>query len=636
MITEIQLERFKKFETLRVKLSPFSVLMGENSSGKTSILQALNLALVTLNSSDLLVVDSQSQVRIRPKGIGLTALPGIELSDFRELYFGKKSRASSTEKWVGANIVLVDEMENKYRLQVTSLFGGFNIKCNSNLEDFPSLPALQNKPPLLISGFVGLSSVEERVFPVALIDRLRSGHVSSVIRNLIFDTKQNSSTRFDSLVKRLAKDFDFHLDTVRFNQEKDLYVTAQYMEACNNRHLSLDFNASGSGFMQVLQILAPIYRFCPDNADIVLLDEPDAHLHPNLQTTLANSLRTIQQELGIQIIISTHSTSIIRSASPTEVIPISSHGNVCHPLTTRKDIEEHVRSTIDSYDLAKSVISGKLAFFEDSDLSLWQSLDDVLDAKLFSGATTVPIVSGRGKTDRVPFQIRDVLAEFTDETIEIVVVRDGDGLPPVWRTKLQSYAGDRGVTLCILENYELESYLLFPEVFQHALRKKNEESRIPSIAELEEQVTQALRDTIALSRFHYDDCLEEEVYQLALLMNLAEYRNFQTVKSEVRDWHGRLESLSDLTDLRKYGQGKEALKAILRWLNEERSCSISKADLIASLPEAQRPAELDEIMSRLRSKDARNDPEPLEDVITDEDEDEVELRVQEVLQGFGE
>ncbi len=400
MIKQLQLKRFKKFKTLSVEFSPFTVLMGENSSGKTSVLQALNLALIALNANELVTVDGHQKVKIRPKGVGLTRLPGIDLSDFRELYFGKRSRASRTEKWIGTNITLQDNFNNLYKLQVTSLFGGFNVKCISQTQDFNSPPKLQKKPPLLISGFVGLSPTEERVFPVALIDRLRSGHVSSVIRNLVLDARQNAAHKYDSLKKRLANDFDFYLDSVLFDEKSDLFVTAQYSESCEDKNLSLDFNASGSGFMQVLQILAPIYRFCPDNSEIVLLDEPDAHLHPNLQTTLANSLRKIRDELNIQIIISTHSTSIIRSAYASEVIPISAHTTICRPLTNRKDVEEHIKSKIDSYNLAKSVISGKLAFFEDEDISIWEQIDDVLGTRVFKGASTIPIITGRGKTDR--------------------------------------------------------------------------------------------------------------------------------------------------------------------------------------------------------------------------------------------
>lgn len=45
MLTQIHLERFKKFRDVKIQLRPFTVLMGENSSGKTTALQAINLAL---------------------------------------------------------------------------------------------------------------------------------------------------------------------------------------------------------------------------------------------------------------------------------------------------------------------------------------------------------------------------------------------------------------------------------------------------------------------------------------------------------------------------------------------------------------------------------------------------------------
>ena len=43
MITRVKLQRFKKFKDNEVILKPFSVLMGENSCGKTTVIQAINL-----------------------------------------------------------------------------------------------------------------------------------------------------------------------------------------------------------------------------------------------------------------------------------------------------------------------------------------------------------------------------------------------------------------------------------------------------------------------------------------------------------------------------------------------------------------------------------------------------------------
>ena len=54
MIRRLKLQRFKKFKDNEVLFSPFSVIMGENSCGKTTIIQAINLALNTFSKSDLI------------------------------------------------------------------------------------------------------------------------------------------------------------------------------------------------------------------------------------------------------------------------------------------------------------------------------------------------------------------------------------------------------------------------------------------------------------------------------------------------------------------------------------------------------------------------------------------------------
>jgi hypothetical protein len=490
---------------------------------------------------------------------------------------------------------------------------------------------LHRRPPLFISGFVGLTAVEECIFPVALLDRLQSGHVSSVIRNLILETKLTAPERYERLRKRLARDFDFHLDKVLFDSQKDLYVTAQYSEVCDNSNLSLDFSASGSGFMQILQILAPIYRFCPDSAEVVLLDEPDAHLHPNLQTTLASSLRRIQQELGIQIIISTHSTSIIRAASPSEVVPITSTAKVCKPLTTKADMEQEIRSKLDSYNLAKSVISGKLLFFEDTDTTALEEFDTLLNTKVFNGANTAPVIRGRGKTDRIPFHIKGVIKEIIGEDVDVIFVRDGDGIPPTWRAKLEEFGKQKHVNLVISERFEIESYLLNPGLILRALQSKYKEAVLPSTADVEAKIKEALKNTITLSKYHYDDDLAEEITQCAQLMGSSEYRNAQLVKSEVRNWHSTLENFSELSDLLIYGKGKESLAIVLAWLNKL-GLNIAHSSLVSAVQAADIPQEIKTLLAALRSKEQKENPELLPvEVVCLEDNDELEEKVEHLL-----
>ena len=78
MISELRLKRFKKFEDTTIKLVPFTILMGENSCGKTTILQAINLALNAFSKKELYQTGKNGQVKPRSKGVGTNFLEGLK------------------------------------------------------------------------------------------------------------------------------------------------------------------------------------------------------------------------------------------------------------------------------------------------------------------------------------------------------------------------------------------------------------------------------------------------------------------------------------------------------------------------------------------------------------------------------
>ena len=635
MLSQIHLQRFKKFQDVKVQLRPFTVLMGENSSGKTTVLQAINLALNTLATHDF-IDTSSGKAKVRSKGAGLTSLSGLSLADYKELYYAKIPRGGSARGAGGAVLELEDENHNIYRLQITSLFGSFNIKCISTEDELKNKPKLHLKEPLYISGFVGLRPSEERAFPLVLQQRLRSGQVSAIIRNLLLDTKMEHPETYNRLAQRLVKDFDFYLDDVDFDSRSDLFVKANYKDTVGKNSISLDFNSSGSGFMQVLQILAPIYLYCPDVASIVLLDEPDAHLHTNLQSSLARALREIQQELGIQIIISTHSTSIIRAADPTEVVPISASSPVNEPLASGYDVEQQIVSRIDTYDLGKSVISGKILFLEDSNLSVLEAFDKAAGTRCFSGANTIPVLKGKGKDDKSPFTLNEVLKEFIKTDVEIHFMRDGDGLEETWRNELQNFAKDHNVVLHQLHRHEIENYVLQPKLIRRVLVTKYPEKNIPTEAEIILKLCEWLSQTINLARFRYDANLQDSIYKSAMLLNKQDYRNPQLSTSEAIKIREAYEKQKDFNELVVVGMGKETLASLMKWINEDLSLKLSHAELLSSVTVEDVPDEMLNILNQLKSKEARVNPLPMPVIETQEepqtDEEEIEALIPKQLE----
>lgn len=59
---------------------------------------------------------------------------------------------------------------------------------------------------------------------------------------------------------------------------------------------------------------------------MLLLDEPDAHLHSSLQEQLLDSLRTIAVGTDKQILVATHSAEILRNAEPADILHVRAGG----------------------------------------------------------------------------------------------------------------------------------------------------------------------------------------------------------------------------------------------------------------------------------------------------------------------
>jgi AAA15 family ATPase/GTPase len=92
------------------------------------------------------------------------------------------------------------------------------------------------------------------------------------------------------------------------------YIIAEYRVSAYGP--KFDISSGGSGFQQVLMLLT-FLNIRP--ASVLLLDEPDAHLHVILQDLIYSELRAVAERQRSQLIIATHSEVIINSVEPREL-----------------------------------------------------------------------------------------------------------------------------------------------------------------------------------------------------------------------------------------------------------------------------------------------------------------------------
>src|SRR5206468_9462975 len=106
---------------------------------------------------------------------------------------------------------------------------------------------------------------------------------------------------------------------VTFDQLSDEYIHVTYREDSDH-----DLFSAGAGFLQVLQLITFLIHERPG---ILLVDEPDAHLHSSLQRLVVDVLRAASRELGLQVLLATHSKEIVNYVDPGELLVIDRKQN---------------------------------------------------------------------------------------------------------------------------------------------------------------------------------------------------------------------------------------------------------------------------------------------------------------------
>ena len=106
-------------------------------------------------------------------------------------------------------------------------------------------------------------------------------------------------------------------------------IVSHYFPNCKDRRhpTQAQQNAIGWVLLDAQSSAMAIFDALPNGANILAIDEPEAHLHPSSQRSLAKLLK---QEAGQKIIV-THSPTIAGSFEPDEIVVIRADGFATQP-----------------------------------------------------------------------------------------------------------------------------------------------------------------------------------------------------------------------------------------------------------------------------------------------------------------
>lgn len=387
MITKLTIKNFKRIQQEEFSFNQFELLVGANNSGKSTVLQAMAIWQYCIE------IFRQSK-RTGGRGIqvvlpNFTALP---LPEFVLLWNNKTERTYSPkknapqqkeQKYISIEIIVhwmnADNIQMNFGVQLRyqSPQAIYAIPIGgwakfSEVEQDESFPYIVYVPP-----FSGIEPHEQWLDDGNVRQHVGKSQPGSVIRNLLFRVIDREDDKGQPIPIKENKDWAeirtkikewFGLEILPPQYEKRISTEIKVEYKANNK--TFDIISGGSGFHQILILLAFYYGY--DKSTTILFDEPDAHLHTNLQRNLLSYFRNKSEK---QFIMATHSPEFIGNVDMHDIISMLS-GQPKRINSSEKIIR--ALSDVDNSDIVRTQDSPYILYLEGEDdnriLSSWASV----------------------------------------------------------------------------------------------------------------------------------------------------------------------------------------------------------------------------------------------------------------------
>jgi len=332
MLIRLKMERFRGFASLDTEIRPLTAVIGRNSSGKTTLLHAIRIALEALDiglaeSSPVLGADGS-----------ISVCKDLIVQDSARLHSSRDWADLFTNRQVGelAHPLQLElqfhapEGIQEIRLKLASarnhqLKMSLAVVSQAVLEKVKGIPArsrargetlhdeLKARMPraIFVPAFYGVTR-EEEYRTRAIVGRLLGGgDQSHIVRNLV---AQLSASRFARLNDFLKRSLGASLTRRTTAQDAETVLRLEVLFRDTNGELEL--SSAGAGLINLIALYSAmsIEQYDAKSTQrpmLFLLDEPEAHLHPRLQGDIGEALGELSTEFGAQLLVATHSVEMI-------------------------------------------------------------------------------------------------------------------------------------------------------------------------------------------------------------------------------------------------------------------------------------------------------------------------------------
>lgn len=439
MISKIVIHNYKKFSDFELDLDDdLNIIVGDNETGKSTILEAINLALTkrlngkfieTELSPYLFHTDTVEKFIVDLKAGKNPAPPDI----FIELYFKdipalasfRGNNNSKREDQIGIRLEIV--FNEDFCEEYDQFIKGSEINLlpieyyKINWCGFDGNARTQRSIPIWLS------------FIDATIIRLQSG-TDYYLQNIInegLDTKERAQLALT--YRQLKEEFSKHDSITEINKtldtdggtisDKKLTISLDVSQRANWEtnlvpHLNeIPSQYSGKGEQNSLKIMLALKKKA-DKTNIILIEEPENHL----SFASMNKLLTKIQEkcIGKQIIIATHSSFVLNKLGLEKLILIANTKTV-RLRNLPKDTQDYFKR-LSGYDTLRLILAKKILLVEGPSDELIVQRAYLNKHKRFPIQDGIDVLSVRGLSFK---RFLDIAKEL-DTEVSLVTDNDGD------------------------------------------------------------------------------------------------------------------------------------------------------------------------------------------------------------------
>ena len=559
-ISQIKIRRFRGFKDFTVDVAQFTNFVGQNSRGKTTILQAIQFVFDTVNRARL----NQNTRTTHLEFDSSQEIARLTLTD-RQAVWHDKDTSQPFE------IELI--FDNSYRLRLQNpaagqasltMFHGNEAISASNGPEWKELGEVAAVGAWYIPPIGATSGLEVwKSFPV-YEEAMNKGLHSEIWRNsLYWQYNDGNKVAFDSAVD-MVKQY-VHVEEIkppRQGHEHTPSVIVEYVENGKN----YDIGLSGSGMRSLLNLATVLML---TKSRIIMLDEPDAHLHSSLQRAVAQMVQDFAYDHDIQVLVATHAPDFISECDVESIIWVDKTDHKGRQATELSKVLVNL-GAIKPSEAFDSDATSKLLFVEgETDKrvlsTLLQRVDPQLDIKSIRIAK---LPSGKSSAVAVPMATAMLrsqgLAEF-----KVACLVDKDWEFGKKTTELPEHIFELPVKE--IENILLDSDAVLNAV-KNTLVKRNKE--IPSnlyeqIKEFTEKACESERASVCGQlKWRYRDSLSSSLDR-------------STREREADQWFEK--QWSDLEWRLQVVGGKKVLRSIRRQLQTELGVTITNSAILKGL-----------------------------------------------------